>query len=152
MTTFRATAEDLDGLVRERQRRTLRNALPYPAVALILGVCLMPASQTLAALALGAAAAWSWSTVQEWRGVKPTILWAYAWLQEDVTVTTEEEGLRMASVRGTSFLRWDGGIRVLSRGEFFVIKDEDDDLAVLPKKYLDEAELLILNTHASRRT
>ena len=151
MTTFRATPEDLAGLIRENQRKKLTRSLRFPVGALAVGLCLLPINHILAAFALGAAAAWAWSTVQELRAVKPMVLWTYAWLQEDVTVTTEEAGLRMQSARGASFMRWDGGIRVLSRPDFFVIKDEEDDLAVLPKKYLGEAELLVLNTQASRQ-
>jgi hypothetical protein len=133
----------------EHQRKTLRR---FPLGALALGLCLLPISHMLAVFALGAAAAWAWSTVQELRAIKPTVLWTYAWLQEDLTITTEADGLRMQSARGASFLRWDGGISVLSRPEFFVIKDEEDDLAVLPKKYLGEAELLMLNTQARKRS
>ncbi|HSB71740.1 MAG TPA: hypothetical protein VLT62_20620 [Candidatus Methylomirabilis sp.] len=47
--------------------------------------------------------------------------------------------------RDASCLRWDGGIRVQSMADFFLIKDEDDELAVLPKKYLTEAEVLALH-------
>jgi hypothetical protein len=151
MTTFRATPEDLTGVIREHQRGTLRRSLPYPAAALLFGLSLLQIDRTLAAFALGMAAAWAWSTVQELRAVRPTVLWTYAWLQEDITVTTDEEGLRMSSARGASFLRWDGGTRVQSRADFFLIKDEEDDLAILPKKYLTEAELLALNSHAGRQ-
>lgn len=151
VTTFRATPDDFAGLVRENERKTLQTSLPFPVGALMVGLCLLPANRLLGAFALGAAAAWAWSTIQELRAVRPMTLWTHAWLQEDVTVTTETEGLRIQSIHGMSFLRWDGGIRVLSRADFFVIKDEEDDVALLPKKYLTETELLVLNTQASKQ-
>jgi hypothetical protein len=151
MATFRARPEDLTGLIRERQLAVLKRALPFPVVALIVGFCLLQVDRTLCAFAFGAAAAWAYSTVQEVRVVRPALLWENAWLQEDVTVTTEEEGLRLASARGTSFMRWDGGISVLSRPDFFLIKEETDELAILPKKYLNEAELLMLNRQAAKQ-
>ena len=105
-----------------------------------------------AAFALGAAAAWGYSTVQELRVVRPRLLWDNAWLQDEITVTTEEEGLRLASARGSSFMRWDAGISVRSRPDFFLIMEETDELAILPKKYLSERELLALNVQASRHS
>jgi hypothetical protein len=148
MSTFRATPDDLAGLLRDQQKIVLKRSLPYPLVALMVGLALLPAQRTLATLALGASAAWAYSCVVEFRAVRPTFLWHYAWLQEEMTVGVEEEGLRLVNARGSSFMRWDGGISVHSRPDFFVIKEEQDTLAILPKKYLSEPELFALNTHA----
>ena len=150
MTTFRATPDDFAGLVRERQRAVLKRNVPFPGVAFLVGAGLLTVDRTLAAFALGCAAAWAYSTIQEFRAVRPTLLWDNAWLQEDITVATEEDGLRLTGARGNSFLRWDGGITVLSRPAFFVITEEADELAILPKKYLSEQELLSLHMHASK--
>jgi hypothetical protein len=109
------------------------------------------ADRTLASFAFGAAAAWAYSTFQETRAVRSAYLWQYAWLQEEVTVVAEEEGLRLSNARGSSFLRWDGGISVHSQPGFFLIKDEHEDLAYFPKKYLSDRELLALNRHASQQ-
>ncbi len=129
----------------------LRKSLPYPGAAAIVGVGLLPLNPTLAAFALGAAAAWVYSAVLEFRAVRPACLWENAWLQEQITVTVEEDGLRLSSARGVSFVRWDSGISVHSRPDFFLIKEEFDEVAFLPKKYLTELELLALNTHAARQ-
>jgi hypothetical protein len=146
---FQATAGDLDELIRLAQRTELRNGVTYPAVALAVAALLSVFFLEGALVSLGMALAWGLSAYWSIRGVRNAYLWRYAWLQEPVVVELSEEGVTLSGARGTTLFRWDGGMVVRSRGSYFILEDEGEDFVVLPKRYLDSTELIVLQSRAA---
>jgi len=56
----------------------------------------------------------------------------------------DKEGLRLSSQRGSSLIRWSGGVVVKALPGCFVLEDEGEDMVLVPKRYLNSAELLLL--------
>ncbi len=151
MAEFRATREDLAEVIRRQQRLTVRQQARYSLGALIVAALFLPVYPPAGWIALGMGVAWSLSTYWAWQAVTPAYLWRYAWLQEGVVVDLVKEGVRFSTDRGSSLIRWSGGVVVRSLPGSFVLEDEGEDLAVLPKKYLDSTEILILQSRVAAR-
>jgi hypothetical protein len=146
---FQATPEDLGEIIRRQQVAALRRQARYPVGALAVAALLAPVYQPAALVALGVGIGWGLSTYWELRSVRAAYLWRYAWLQEPVDVEVLEEGIRLSSQRGSSLIRWSGGIVVRSLPGCFVLEDEGEDMAVLPKRYLDSTELMLLQNRVT---
>ncbi|MCI0427562.1 MAG: hypothetical protein L0Z46_06065 [Nitrospiraceae bacterium] len=82
-------------------------------------------------------------------GLAAAYRWRYAWLQEPVVVEVLEEGLRMSSQRGSSLIRWSGGVVVKTLPGCFVLEDEGEDVVLVPKRHLNSTELLLLQNRVS---
>jgi hypothetical protein len=144
MAEFRATPDDLSEVIRRQQKAEVKGQVPYLAAALGAAGLFWPLYPPLALVALGMSVAWSLSTYWMVRSISAAYLWRYAWLQEGVTVEVAEEGLHLGSPRGSSLIRWSGGIAVRSLPGCFVLEDEGEDVVVLPKRYLNSTELVLL--------
>jgi hypothetical protein len=149
MTTFRATPSDFDEVIRHRQWKSLRRQGPYPLGALLVAVVLFFIHRPSALVAFGMAVAWGISTFLDWRSIRAASLWQHAWAQEDVTIDIEDGGLRLANARGAGFVRWDSGVVVRLHSSCFVVEEYGEEIAVIPKRYLNSTELLILQNRAA---
>ena len=149
MAQFRATPSDFDEVIRYRQRTSLRRQGPYPLGALLVATALFFVHRPSALVAFGMAVAWGISTLLDWRSIRAASLWQYAWAQEEVTIDIGDEGLRLANARGAGFIRWDGGAVVRRHSSCFVVEDSGEEIAVIPKRYLNSTELLILQNRAA---
>jgi hypothetical protein len=148
MAQFRATPSDFDEVIRHRQWNSLRRQGLYPLGALLIAIVLLLVHRPTALLAFGMALAWGFSTFLEWRSIRGASLWQHAWAQEDVTIDVEEDGLRVENARGAGFVRWDSGVVVRPHSSCFVVDEFGEDIAVIPKRYLNSTELLILQRRA----
>jgi hypothetical protein len=144
MAEFQATPDDLNELIRSRQRVEARKAAPYPLGAAVVALLLMPLYLPAALVAFGMCVAWSLSTYWSLTSLAASYQWRYAWLQEPIVVEVLEEGLRMSNQRGSSLIRWSGGVVVKALPGCFVLEDEGEDVALVPKRYLSSTELLLL--------
>ena len=88
--------------------------------------------------------AWGLSTYWELRSVAAAYLWRYAWLQEGIVVEVLEDGIQLSGQRGSPMIRWNKDLVVRALSKCFIIEDEGEDLVVLPKRYLDTTEMLLL--------
>jgi hypothetical protein len=150
MANFKATADDLDEIVRLRVGQSVREQMTYPLGALAAAAVSWPWVPGLSLVALGAGLAWASSTYSFIRQLRSAYLWRYAWLQEDVSIVVREEGLECSTARGTGFIRWSDNIKLRALHTCFVLEDEGEDVVVIPKKYLDTGELLALNARVAR--
>ena len=144
MAEFQATPDDLHELIRSRQLAQVRKQLPLPIGAAIVAVLLVLVSLPAALIASGMCLAWALSTYWSLRSLAAGYRWRYAWLQEPVVVDVLDEGLRLSSARGSSLLRWSGGVVVKALPGCFVLEDEGEDVVLLPKRYLSSTELMLL--------
>lgn len=149
MAHFRATPSDFDEVIKHRQWHSLRRQGLYPLAALLVAMALLLVHLPSALVAFGMAFAWGFSTFLEWRSIRAASLWQHAWAQEDVTVDVEEDGLRVKNARGAGFVRWDSGAVVRLHSSCFVVEEFGEDIAVIPKRYLNSTELLILQNRAA---
>lgn len=150
MTQFRATPSDFDEVISIRRWNSLRRQGPYPVGALLVAVTLFFIHRPSALVACGMAIAWGISTtLLDWRSIRAASLWEHAWAQEDVTIDIEDEGLRMENARGAGFIRWISGAVVRLYASCFVVEEPGEDVAVIPKRYLNSTELLILQNRAA---
>ena len=149
MAEFQATPDDLRELIRSRQRLDARQQAPYPLGAADVALLLLPVYVPAALVALGACFAWSLSAYRSVRALAGAYQWRYAWLQEPVVVEVLEEGLRMSNARGFSLIKWSGGVVVRTLPGAFVVEDEGEDVALIPKRYLNSTELLLLQNRVS---
>ncbi len=148
MASFRAQPEDFDEVIRIRQRRSLRRQAPYPLVAGGAATVLFFVHQPTALVVVGMCIAWAVSTYLDWRGIRAACLWRHAWAQEDAVVDVRDDGLHLSNKRGAGFVRWDSGAIVRRYSTCFVVEEEGDEIAVIPKRYLNATELLILENRA----
>jgi hypothetical protein len=148
MAQFRATPEDFDEVIKNQQRQSLRRQGPYPIGALLAGMLLSFIHKPTAFIAFGMAIAWSVSIILDVRNLKMAYLWRFAWAQEEAVVDIDDEGVRLTTARGSGFIRWKGGVIVRLCSTCFVVEEEGEEIAVLPKRYLDSQELLMLQTRA----
>ena len=146
MAEFQATPNDLLELIRSRQRAAVRRQAPYPLGAAVVALLLVPVYLPAALIALGMCIAWSLSTYWSLRSLAAAYQWRYAWLQEPIVLEVLDEGLRLSSQRGSSLIRWSGGVVVRALPGCFVLEDEGEDVALVPKRYLNSAELLVLQS------
>src|SRR5262249_6261662 len=142
MAEFQATPDDLHELIRSRQRAGARRQAPYPIVAAAIALLLVWVYLPAALVAFGMCLAWSLSTYWSLRSMAAAYQWRYAWLKEPIVVEVLDEGLRMSTQRGSSLIRWSGGVVVRALPGSFVLEDEGEDVALVPKRYLTSAELL----------
>ena len=84
-----------------------------------------------------------------WRGIANECLSRFAWTQENGTIEVNDDGLRIANPWGSSFVSWTSGVVVQSLSTCFVLEVEGDDLTIVPKRYLNSTELLILQNRAA---
>jgi hypothetical protein len=150
MARFRATSADFDEVIRRRQWTSLRRQGLYPLGALLLASALLFVHGPSALVALGMSLAWGFSTVLEWRSIRASALWQHAWAQEDVTIDVEDDGLRVQNSRGAGFVRWDSGAVLRLYSSCFVLEEFGEDIAVIPKRYLNATELLMLQNRAAQ--
>jgi hypothetical protein len=148
MAQFRATPADFDEVIANQQWQSLRRQAPYPIVALLAGIVLSFIFRPLALLAFGMALAWSISIVLEIRNIRMAYLWRFAWEQEEAVVDIDDEGVRLTTARGSGFIRWKSGVDVRLRSSCFVVEEEGEEMAVLPKQYLNFDETQVLETRA----
>lgn len=148
MAQFRATPADFDEVVANQQRELLRRQAPYAIGALLVGLLLSFISRPPALIAFGMAVAWSISIVLEIRSIKMAYLWRFAWEQEEAVVDIDDEGVRLTTARGSGFIRWKSGVDVRLRSSCFVVEEEGEEIAVLPKQYLNSDETRLLETRA----
>lgn len=149
MAQFRATPDDFDEVIRSQQWRSLRRQAPYPLAALLATLTLSFIHRPTALVTAGMCVAWSVSTFLDWRSIRSAYLWRHAWAQEDVAIDIGEEGIQLSNQRGSGFIRWNSGAIVRSRSSCFVLEEEGEEIAVIPKRYLTASELLILHNRAS---
>lgn len=148
MAGFRALPEDFDEVIRNQQRRSLRRQGPFPLAALVVAIVLFFIYRPAALVAIGMSIAWGVSAFLDWQSIKEAYLWRHAWAQEDVVIEIEDEGIRLSNQRGSGFIRWSSGAVVRSYSTCFVLEEEAEDIAVMPKRYLNATELLILLNRA----
>jgi len=148
MAQFRATPADFDEVIANQQRQILRRQAPYALGALAAGMLLSFIFKPLALIAFGMAVAWSISIVLEIRSIRPAYLWRFAWAQEEAVVDIDDEGVRMTTAWGSGFIRWRDGVTVRPCSTCFVVEEEGEEIAVLPKQYLHSDELLVLQAKA----
>jgi hypothetical protein len=55
----------------------------------------------------------------------------------------------MSSDRGSSLIKWSGGVVVKVLPGCFVLEDEGEDMVLVPKRYLNSTELLLLQNRVS---
>jgi hypothetical protein len=55
----------------------------------------------------------------------------------------------MSNQRGSSFIKWTGGVVVRTLPGSFVLEDEGEDVVLVPKRYLNSTELLLLQNHVT---
>lgn len=149
MAEFRATPDDLREFIHCQKLTWFKRQIPYPIGAIIFGIFLIYFFLPLAFIAFGMCLAWSLSLFLSFRNIAPDYLWRYAWMQENVVINVLEEGISISNQRGSSVIRWDGGIVIRSIPGSFIIEDEGVDMVVLPKKYFNTAELLSLQNHVN---
>jgi hypothetical protein len=101
-------------------------------------------------VSLGMAIAWGISTILDLRSIRAAFLWRHGWTQEDVEIDIEDEGIRVTNSRGSGFIRWDSGVVVRLSASCFVVEEEGDDIVVIPKRYLNATELLMLKNKCDR--
>ena len=148
MAQFRATPADFDEVIANQQWQSLRRQGPYPIAALLAGTVLSLIVKPIALIAFGMAVAWSISIVLDLRSIRPAYLWRFAWAQEEAVLDIDDEGVRMTTARGSGFIRWKGGVVVRLCSTCFVVEEEGEEIAVIPKQYLNSDELLVLQTKA----
>jgi hypothetical protein len=148
MSKFTASANDLDEIVRIRTRESIRWWLRYPLSSVAVAAVAWFVSPAVSLIALGAFGAWTLSAYWHAKEMKAAYLWRYAWLQEGVSVSVREDGVECTTAWGSSFVRWRDELKLRSLETCFVLEDEGEDVVVLPKKYLDTTELLILNNRS----
>ena len=148
MAQFRATPADFDEVIANQQRQLLRRQAPYAIGALLVGMLLSLIFKPLALIAFGMAVAWSISIVLDVRSIRPAYLWRFAWAQEEAVLDIDDEGVRMTTARGSGFIRWKSGVIVRLCSTCFVVEEEGEEIAVLPKQYLNSDETLVLQTRA----
>jgi len=150
MAKFRAVREDLDEVIRRQRFVLLRRNCQWPSGAFAVSALFFFINEQVALLALGMSLAWSISTFLHLRNFQAACLWRHAWLsQEDVVIDIEDEGIRLSNVKGSGFIRWDSGATVRSYSTCFVIDEEGEEIAVIPKRYLSTAEMLLLQRRAT---
>lgn len=149
MAQFRATPSDFDEVIRHRQWSSLRWQAPYPMGALLVALALFFVHRPSALIAFGMSLAWGISTLLDWRSIRAASLWQHAWAQEDVSIHIEDEGLRLTNARGSAFIRWDSGALVRLHSSCFVVEELGEEIAVIPKRYLNSTELLTLQNRAA---
>jgi len=149
MARFRAVREDLDELIRHHRWALVRRNGQWPLGALALSVSLVFVHEQAALLALGMSLAWSISTVVILYRFEAACHSRHAWMQEDAVIDIEEEGLRLSNARGSGFIRWDSGAIVRCYATCFVIDDEGEEIAIIPKRYLSTTEMLLLQKRAA---
>lgn len=93
--------------------------------------------------------AWSISTILILYRFEAACLSRHAWMQEDVIIDLEDEGLRLSNARSSGFIRWDSGAIVRSYATCFVVNDQGEEIAIVPKGYLSTTEMLLLQTRAA---
>jgi hypothetical protein len=143
-----ATPSDFDEVIRHRQWSSLRRQGPYPLGGLLVAVALLFVHQPSALIAFGMCLAWGISTLLDCRSIRAASLWQHAWAQEDVRIDLEDEGLRLRNARGSGFIRWDSGAVVRLYSSCFVVEEFGEEIAVIPKRYLNSTELLTLQNRA----
>lgn len=148
MARFCLVREDLGELIDRRQATMLRRYSPYSIGPLAAAAALFFVYAPAAFVALGMSVAWSISMFREWRSIGARSLWDQSWLQEESTLDLEEDGIRLSSGRGASFLRWDG-FTIRAWRTCFVLEEEWEELAVIPKRYLSTTELLVLQNRGA---
>jgi len=148
MAEFRAISEDFDEIIRRQRRAMLRRQGPYPLGALGAAVMLVVVSKSASLVAPGMSLAWGISTILEWRHISAAVLWQFAWAQEGVSLDVEEGGLRLRSQRGDAFIRWQTDVVVRALATCYVLEDEGEITAVIPKRYLSTTELLLFERKA----
>jgi hypothetical protein len=145
---FCAVPEDFDEIIRKGRRAVLRRQSPYPLTALAASIVLSFVQLPAALVALGMFIAWGVSTFLEWRAVRAMYLWRFAWAQEESAIEVEVDGIRLTNQRGSGFIRWSSGANVRAHSTCFVLEDEGEEVAVIPKRYLNATELLLLRNRA----
>jgi hypothetical protein len=140
MAEFQATTDDLKDYVRRQQLQMVKRQGRYPAGAIIGSAVLVPIYLPVALVAIGMTLAWALSIYWEFRNMGTNIWWRHSWMKDRVVLEVLDDGMRVSSVRGSSMIRWAGGIVVRSIPGYFVLEDEGEDLIVLSKKYLDLQE------------
>ena len=136
MASFRAVPEDFDEAIRNEQWTAVRRRGPYPLAALVGGIVFLFIYPPVGLVAIGMSIAWSVSAFLDWRSIKAVQLWRHAWAQEDVVIDIEDDGLRLSNQRGSGFVRWSSGAVVRSSSTCFVLEEEGENIAVMPKRYL----------------
>lgn len=150
MAEFQATPEDLAEIIHRQQRAVFKQQARYPALAALAAALFFPLWPPAGWLGLGMSVAWALSTYWAVAGVPDAYLWRYAWLQEGIVLDVLEDGVRLSNQqKGSSFIRWWDGIKVVSLSTCFIVEDGDEDVLVIPKRYLDSAELLLLRNRAA---
>jgi hypothetical protein len=148
---FTATPEDLSEVINLKIRETLRRGALYPAVAILIAIVSWWFLPMVAVFSAGAASAWIYGLGIEIRGLRAGYLWRYAWLQEGVTLRVGDDGIEWSTARGVALTRWNDELIVRRLGTCFVLEDEGEDVAVIPRKYLDATELILLDNRSAER-
>jgi hypothetical protein len=148
MARFRGTTDDLRDIIRREKLFILKRQGTFALTPLAAGCVLLAIFPPAGFIALGMCLAWSLSVVFELRAVAGRLTWKYAWLLEDIEIKVDEEGIRLSSSRGMSLSRWGEGVVVRSLGQCFVLEDLGEDFVILPKRYLDSGELMVLQDRA----
>jgi hypothetical protein len=149
MAEFRATPDDLAEIIAIRVRQTVKSGVAYPAASLAVAVGAWWFVPEIALVALGACGAWSLSLWREAKNVREAYLWRYAWLQEGISLRIGADGVEWTSPRGVALTRWNDDLSVLRLNTCFVLDDEGEDIAVIPRRYLDSTELALLTNRCS---
>lgn len=150
MATYDLGTEEVAQLFRCARRRILVGQTPYPVASLALAVLLARSSPVAGGVMLGMGLAWGWSLVASLRYLRARY---QAYLRRpggSVSFEIMPEAVRWRNQAGEGMYRWHA-ISVEAFGDAFVIRDNDRDLALIPKGVLTEGDASLIQACAKGR-
>jgi hypothetical protein len=143
--------EDLEPVIRAQRHGVLGSQWYWPAGAFLASIALYPLNSHLAAVAAGAALAWSWGLALQLRQVRPRCLAYYAPLRDPFEVDVLDTGIRFHGVLGEALLHWEGIAGVVNYPSVFLVESDNENAAILPKRCLSSNEILLLEARSKGR-
>jgi hypothetical protein len=142
--------DEVGQLFRSARRRLIMAQSPYPLASFVTAAWLAATWPAGAGIVLGMGLAWSWSLVGSLRHIRARYRAYLANPSAVVTFEITSEAVRWQSPVGEGSYRWHA-ISLEEYGDAFVVRDNDRDLALLPRRVLSPEDRALLQAHLKGR-
>jgi hypothetical protein len=144
--------DEVAHLFRAAQRRLVVSQSPYPLVSFALAAWAATTWPLAAGVLLGMGVAWGWSLLARLRYLRARYRAYLARPSGTVTFEITPDAVRWQSPVGEGSYRWHA-LSLEEYGDSVVIRDNDRDLVLLPRRRLSPDDVALIDAHAkSRRT
>jgi hypothetical protein len=150
VATYSLGADEVATLFRSARRRLVVAQSPYPVVSFAVGLWAATTWPVAGAVVSGMGLAWAWSLVAGLRYLRRRYRAYLARPGEPVTFEITPDSVRWRSLVGEGSYRWQA-ISLEEYGDAFVIRDNDRDLALLPRSVLSPDDAALMQAHLKRR-